>query len=389
MGFPKYREDDQDRWEENNSSKVEKNNLNQPETFICCYCGNKQYKSTKELHIHISVSHPVERPVICINSKTVTSEEIIRTTIQVIELFNVQKIMVSKDGSNYQEWTSEELKVNLSNNSHYSIKLINKDLLDKRPVEVTYIFNIKIPDESEIKEVDNNFTNMLIIDNVKMRDVRHFSDACSKYQSAIEYASALADYIVGIMIKDQNPNSGVVLPLAKYPEKLQKALIVLNNFNSPISKIICALIKFNINDFAKQPIPCGIGLLDSINSFFHDIISAKDILVSCDGEQSEKIKYLIDRDSFYIFTLFEKIAKEKTKKNILIEKEELSKILTTSRSGYDQTKIYVLIVFIADILNDNNFKEKILKDLINDQMFGRWAESQLRSLNTNFNADHD
>ncbi|OQW91640.1 MAG: hypothetical protein BWK79_16425 [Beggiatoa sp. IS2] len=353
----------------------------QPKIHKCPYC---RYKSTNQLSTHIGEAHPIERPIIRINNKTATFEQTIRSpiTAQNIDLINVQKIVVCKNGGKSQEWTQDELKANLSDreNAHYLITLVNTDSLNKRPVEANYTFNIKIPDQTEIKAVNENFIHTLAIDNVKLSDVGRFSDICSKYQSATEYASALADYVMGVMIKDQNPSSGITLPLKEYPKKMQKAFATLHDFNYLIPIAICASIKFNLNDF-RLLLPCDVELLDDINKFFSTVAVAREEPILYYNEPSEEFKKLpicpIDRDSFDILMWFQKICRGEVARDILTE---LSGVVTARKlSNEDRAKVSVLTVFVADSLKDNDIREQILKSLSNDPMFGKWAELQLNN----------
>jgi len=355
----------------------------QPQIYECPYC-NKQCESTNQLSIHISADHPVERPIIRINNKIATSEQTIRfpITTQNIDLINVQKITVNKNGGESQEWTQDELKANLSDreDAHYLITLENTDSLNKRPIEAKYTFNIKIPDQTEIEAVNENFIHTLAIGNVKLSDVGRFSDICSKYRSADEYASALADYVMGVMIKDQNPSSGITLPLKDYPKKMQKALATLCDFNDLIPRAICASIKLNLNDF-KSPLLCGVRLLDDINKFFSTVAVAREEPILYYNEPSEEFKKLpicpIDRDSFDILTWFQKTCRGEIARDILTE---LSGVVTARKlSNEDRAKVAVLTVFVANSLKDNDIREQILKSLSNDPMFGKWAELQLNN----------
>jgi hypothetical protein len=334
----------------------------QPKMYECPYC-NQKCESTNQLSTHISIDHPVERPIIRIYNKEATPEQTIRSSViaQNIDLINVRKIVVRKNGGKSQEWTQDELKANLSNreNAHYVITLVNTDSLDERPVQTDYTVNIKIPDQTEIEAVDENFIHILAIDNAEMSDVNRFSDVCSKYQSATEYASALADYVIGVMVKDQNPSSGITLPFKKYPEKMQKALATLHDFDRPIPRVICASIKFNLNDFRIPPVPCGVKLLDDINDFFSTIVVAREKPTFCYNEPVEEFKKLpicpIDRDTFNILKWFQKICSRKIEGNFLTQ---LFEVATASKlSYYDRVKVAVLTVFVADSLKDYDIRE--------------------------------
>src|SRR5947207_124912 len=74
-----------------------------------------------------------------------------------------------------------------------------------------------------------------------------FDESCRPYPSAREYASALADYVFGVLAKDQC--GGTTIPFAQYPERYQAALSIVSEFRRPLARALCACIEFNLNDF--------------------------------------------------------------------------------------------------------------------------------------------
>ncbi len=61
-----------------------------PMIHYCAYC-TRQFESTKELSTHISVDHPVERPVIFIGNRAALSEQTIRTPLSKNDLVEKYK----------------------------------------------------------------------------------------------------------------------------------------------------------------------------------------------------------------------------------------------------------------------------------------------------------
>lgn len=353
-----------------------------PKIHYCPYC-DKQFESTGDLSTHISVDHPIERPVIFIGNRTALSEQTIRAQISKneVELTHVHKIRVSRDGGEYKECTMAQLKETLyrTENAHYSIILINSDPNGDRSVEASYIFRIKIADQAELEAVDEIFIRTLAIDDVRMSDVRRFSDACSGYLGADEYASALAVYVTGVLIKDQNESSGISLPLSAYKEKMQQALATLHDFDRPIPRAICASIKFNLNDFRNPPLPCRAELLDAANEYYSAVARNIPIQLSEPGEGREGSQELpacpIDRDSFDLLSVFQKIRIGISVKELVTELS--ASTISRRLSDYDLSKMRVLTALAANRAKDKVVGQQILEDLVNDPVFGPWAESQL------------
>jgi hypothetical protein len=353
-----------------------------PKIHYCPYC-SRQFASTGEFSTHITVAHPIERPLIFIHNRAAYSEQTIRSPLSKddINLIHVNRIRVSKDGGEFSEWLPDELAKHLSSsgNGHYLITLSNGDPNNERTVEANYILRIKVADQAELDVVDEHFIRGLAIDDVKMSDVRRFADACAKYAGADEYASALAVYVTGVLIKDQDQNTGVSRPLPVYKEKMQQALETLHDFDRPVPRAICAAIKFNLNDFRNPPLPSGAELLDAANDFFSAVargvtvqLTSRDDML--DGE-TELPACPIDRDSYDLLEVFKRIRGGNADR--LLIGELSASTISRKLSDYDLSKLRVLTALAATQHEDVVAGGEILEGLANDPVFGSWAESQL------------
>ncbi|QBQ53825.1 C2H2-type zinc finger protein [Nitrosococcus wardiae] len=353
-----------------------------PKIHYCPYC-TRQFESTGELSTHISVDHPIERPLLFIHNRVAYSEQTIRSPISKddIDLTHVNRIKASKDGGEPREWLPDELKKHLSGheNGHYSITLSNSDPNNERTVEANYIVKIKIADQAELDAVDELFIRTLAIDDVRMSDVRRFSDGCAKYPGADEYASALAVYVTGVLIKDQNENTGVSRPLSVYKEKMQQALETLHDFDRPVPRAICASIKFNLNDFRNPPLPSGAELLDAANEVFATVTRGVTVQLTSRDDMLDSERELsacpIDRDSYDLLEVFKKIRADHADRSLIAELS--ASAIRRTLSDSDLSKLRVLTALAAIQTEDTAAGRPILEDLVNDPVFGSWAELQL------------
>lgn len=353
-----------------------------PRVHYCPYCTG-QFESTQALSTHISVDHPIERPVMFINNRAALSEQTIRAPIHKddIELTHVTQIRVSKDGGRKVGSVSDELKTVLaaSTTGHYSITLSNSDPKNKRAVEANYVVRIKIATQSDLDAIDEHFIRMLAVDDVRMSDLRRFSDTCASYPGADEYASALGVYVTGVLIKDQNAASGVSRPLSDYKDKMQQALETLHDFDRPVARAICASIKFNLNDFRTPPLPSGAELLDAANELFSGAVRGLAVQPTYTDDsltgQLELPACPIDRDSYDLLGVLRKVLTDNVDASLV---GELSASAVGRRlSDYDISKLRVLGALAAIQAEDTQALGPILQDLANDPVFGRWAEAQL------------
>ena len=277
--------------------------------------------------------------------------------------------------------SSDELKKHLSSNEngHYSITMLNSDPNNERTVEANYIVRIKIADQVDLDAVDEHFIRTLAIDDVRMSDVRRFSDACAKYPGADEYASALAVYVMGVLIKDQNENSGVSLPWSNYKEKMQQSIETLHDFDRSVPRAICASIKFNLNDFRNPPLPSGAVLLDVANEFFTGVARGIMMRFPSGDDMKPGERELpacpIDRDSYDLLGTLRKVRGGNVDRSQIAELS--ASAISRTLSDYDLSKLRVLTALAATQVEDAVMGQTILEDLANDPVFGGWAESQL------------
>lgn len=355
-----------------------------PRVYHCPYC-DRHFAATSDLAIHISVDHPIERPLLIIGNRLACSEQTIRSPItpDQIVLTHVKQILVSHDGESQQDWSLQQLKERICHlrTAHYVITLINFGPDHQRQVKATYVVKTKIANPEELSVIDENFVRVLAIDNPKMSDVRRFSDACADYPDSAEYASALADYVMGVLLKDQNKDTGVSLPLSSYKKKMQHALDTLRDYERPIANAISAAIKFNLNDFRSPSTSCRAYLLDSANMFFSSVahgnqFEIEDAYPICNsGAAIELPACPVDRDSFNLLSQFRKLSGKQINANFLADLAASS--MSSMLSDYDLSKLRVISAKTAVLLDDRKMAIPILEELANDPIFGVWAESVL------------
>lgn len=354
------------------------------ERHCCPYC-TREFQSTGELGAHISVEHPVERPLMFLNGREALSEQTIRMPLRSsdIEFANVVSLRVSRNGGQVEIWAPSRLKRHLMSRdpAHYAITLTNKDPGDTRkPVDASYVVRIKVADETQVASVDENFIRILAIDDVRMSDIRRFAEACARFRDADEYASALAVYATGVLIKDQIESTGVTRPFSEYKEKMQQALDVLRAYARPVPAAICAAIRLNLNDFGTPPIPCGVEGLDRTNEFFWRVGRGgpdqhPERFVAKAGTGKRPL-CPVDRATYELLHTYGQVATRLATGRPFddLERGYSSGLL----ADYDRRKFNALFAAASLCTGKKMDALPLLKDLANDPVFGSWAEQRLK-----------
>ena len=83
-------------------------------------------------------------------------------------------------------------------------------------------------------------------------------------EDAVDYSSALGGHVLGVLVKDGDPASGVRPGLRDHRRKLNASLRTLKDFDRPLARLVSALIRFSSNDFSNT-YRTGLVALDHAN----------------------------------------------------------------------------------------------------------------------------
>ena len=353
-----------------------------PVVYTCPYC-NSQCESKTELSLHISISHPIERPLLLINGQHALSEQSILNPLkhEEIETIHAQELRMAKNNGQKIECSLEELKDELTSNKtgYFEVELLNGRPGQELTVKSRYLFRISIPDEQSLAKIDEHFIRHLAVDGVTMGDVRRFADNCSLMEDALQYTDALAGYVTAVLVKDQRRGTGATLPLAKYKPKMQRSLFLLQGSGRPIARVICASVRFNLNDFGRDIPTSGSVVLDAANEFFSSIAQQRS-QASGHGSTGKPIEIQrpicpIDNDSFEILELFRLICAcgaDAAHKNRVFEAAARRSLVET-----DFSKLAALAAYFSLQLGESEPARTILENISNDPVFGDWAQFHL------------
>jgi hypothetical protein len=142
------------------------------------------------------------------------------------------------------------------------LELENKFDALAAPVRQSYHLTIRVPQKNAFDDVDRAFVEHLGTAAPHMHQVARFLEDSRCLGIVHEYADALATYVRGVLVKDQNKATGVTLRPAEARDLYGDALSRLRNVPRLIPNVICGLIRFAMNDFSFSEHPTGVLRLD-------------------------------------------------------------------------------------------------------------------------------
>ena len=142
---------------------------------------------------------------------------------------------------------------------------------------VQYRIDIDVPIEGSLAEVDMAFVKYLAKPRITMADIAAFSRGIGRTRSAGDRrAPALSAYATAVLIKDQDPLSGITLPFAAHVEKLRAAIVGLEQIERPLAQLIRSIVQLNLNHFDVEGLPDGVPPLAQAMRLYAAVRDAQD-----------------------------------------------------------------------------------------------------------------
>src|ERR1035437_591341 len=353
-----------------------------PDPTRCPLCP-RMFVDSVELSTHLGVDHPVKLPILRIgrlvglNAYTVREPEMLRE----VEAYSATECRLSTNGGQTKTCPPKQLgsQRRALENAQHHIWLSNAREVDGRQAEAELEIRVVIPDGEILKQIDSLFLKELAIDRPTMADVDRFLRTAPHDMAAAEYTGALADYVVGILIKEQDRSAGTVAPFDAFTDKLGSARRVLADFNSPLSRAVVAAINFNLNHFTLAA-PTSVELLHPAHRFYASFSvsgAMPEAIAKTDSRRAALPACPIDKATNVILHALAQFPHIPGYEEL---KAELPGLENTPLSEYDLAKISTLKAGAAVLLGKKEAALHHLRRIEHDYHFGAWATTQLENL---------
>lgn len=350
----------------------------------CPYAGcGRQFENSDELLQHLGLEHPLNIPVLQIQSHTMPSEFSVRSAFSAsdVALLNCTACEVRFDAGEIQSIAPARLPKLLAAqcSSTCELRLMNERVLDRHQAIAKFAVRFRIPTEQTLQAIDDEFVRRLAIEHPRIADVEAFRTACPDDAAARDYAAALGDYVIGLAIKERHPDAHVYSDFENYREKFSTAIAVLKEFPRPVALAVTAAISFNTNNFSVAP-SAHLPVLNTAFSFFGEIAAGNKPRTqsAAAGTQSAPI-CPVDITTHRILEATQRATTDRTPHPMVADDlDSLSR--RKPLSEYDAAKIRAISAYVLTRLERLEEARSQLARLQFTSPFESWAKSQLESL---------
>jgi len=258
-----------------------------PPRFFCPFC-TSSFPTRSTLGSHLGEAHRASRPYLAFGGSEPSSGDVVRNKVphRSVHLFNVTDVSLSNDGGgSFRPIKPGKVARIISDtrSGRLSLRLENRFEAKAVPVVQTYDLRFRIYSEAQLNAVDRAFVAKLARPDPTIFMVDEFMEQAAR-EGAADYSSALGDYVLGVLVKDADPASGVRPGLRDHRRKLNASLRALKDVDRPLARLVSALIRFSSNDFSNT-YRTGLVALDYANECLLPLTRFADAGVSLAAER--------------------------------------------------------------------------------------------------------
>lgn len=262
--FGWIREGDQDAFYEGTERTPDPSLAKEP-SYSCPFCSSV-FSRQSEFNEHVYAKHRVERPFILLHGQEPSAHAVLRSPISLSEIAvaNASHAKVRLDGAFPQKLSTDTLKEMISKTSQAELTLELVNATEKKAASVIthYSLSFRIAEMAELKRVEEAFTEILVSEAITRSSIGSFLADKRTQGPGREYASGLADYCLGILIKERPDGESLTTPFSRYRELYGRALDILQDFPRPLARLIASIIRFSLNNFGNGGEHTGYWELD-------------------------------------------------------------------------------------------------------------------------------
>jgi len=247
-------------------------------SYSCPFCLSV-FGARAEFHDHVYSRHRVDRPFVLIRGREPAALSVIRLRLDTSEIVleNASHTLVSINGSHPRRMTVDGFKGIVSSISQGELmaEIVSKNTDNVSPVATKYNLSFRIAQSADLQRVEQAFREVLSSDAITIAAISKFLEDLRAQGPAKDYAIGLAEYCLGVLVKEQPEGERLTTPFSRYRDHYGRALDTLKDFPRPLSRLISNLIRFSLNDFENHELGSGFSALDVAIELLADPASAR------------------------------------------------------------------------------------------------------------------
>ena len=378
-------EDDFERWIGNNEAISPPYGGPATTHFLCPFC-SQVFPEASGLNAHLGNSHVGSRPFLTIGASEPAKQSTFNRPVQRSQLCVVGATAaeLSIDGGPWEHLANEELVRRLESLTHSraQVRLENRFEAKATPVITDYDFRFRVIDDDSLALADRAFVDYLGRPDPDVAAVDAFVQAVGQ-GPVLDYARALGEYVLSVLIKDRAPSTGIRIKEvgSNYRSMSNRALRVLQPFDRPLARLLCALMRFSANDFSRfdpeiafPPLRRAAALMTALSG------SATLARASAESEKEQTLRVPvcpIDIGTDIVLRRFDQLE-ALPRWTRAIEDQLRAESDQASLDPLDRVKLQAMWAYTALRLGSTAGAEEPLRRLDGNDCFGPWAETQLK-----------
>lgn len=348
-------------------------------TYSCPFC-KAVVGDRRALQDHVSDHHRVERPLILLWGTEPSQHRVIRVPLRKSEIIvaNVTSAQVAVDGMPFQTVALNKLAQQVSDlrQAEVFLRLSNSSQVNAAPVTTSYTLSIRIAETRDLKEVERAYDEVIMSAPISRASIRRFLADPRSTGAGSEYAAGLADYSLGVLLKERPETEALTTPFARYRELYSSAVQRLTDFDRPLARLVGDVIRFALNDFSRTTTETGFQELDIANGLLKD--PSQDLRLPVDEDGVRRSVCPIDHATSRVLNLAGHMSKQ-TRWSPILDGECREIANSELLDASDRQKALAIWAVAAWRLSAKQSAIEPLRQISATYPFSTWAESYLKS----------
>lgn len=352
-------------------------------TYRCPFC-TTVFSDRRQLQDHVSEAHRVERPALLIGGREPPRRSIVRRHLSAnsILVTNATSALCELNGGAAKPIAITEVSQSISKirQGEVSLVLTNESQTNAAPVATTYEIALRIADAHELKDVERAFAECIMNSNISRESIGAFLADRRSLNGGGEYATGLAEYSLGVLLKERPETEALTTPFSRYREAYGSALQRLSDFDRPLARLICDVLRFAMNDFSTTSSETGFWELDLANALLKDP-DARALPSPLDSGVARSPICPVDHGTGQILDLAARMSRQDRWSPIL--DDECRKIANSEiLDANDRQKALAIWAVAAWRLGARHNAIEPLRQISATYPFSSWAEPYLETITT-------